>query len=313
MISIIVVNWNSGRQLYDLVHSIVKYHNNVVDSLIIIDNASFDDSLPGIEGISEVPFGLRLIQNKRNWGFAAACNQGAALADSDYLLFLNPDTRLFNDSLQVAVKFMEETENVDIAIAGVQLVNENNEIARSCSRFPSLGIFCAKSLGLNRLPSCWRLSQRMREWEHNVTRQVDQVMGAFFLIRRSVFETMGGFDQRFFMYFEEVDLSLRARDAGWGSIFIAEAQAFHAGGGCSRQVMPYRLFYSLRSRLLFGFKHFGILEVLLLVVVTLGLESISRLILGFRQGSLTDVRNTLEAYRMLYLDLPNVLQKAVHR
>jgi len=310
LISIVIVNWNSGRQLYDLVCSILKCHNNVIDSLVIIDNASVDNSLSCVKAISDPPFGVKIIGNKTNLGFAAACNQGAALAASKYLLFLNPDTRLFNDSLPTAVRFMEKKVNGHIAVAGVKLVDEEGRVSRSCSRFPCLAMFFAKSAGVNRLFRCPRLSQRMEEWEHNVTRQVDQVMGAFFLIRREVFESLGGFDERFFMYFEEVDLSLRARDAGWGSIFIADAEVFHAGGGCSIQVQPSRLFYSLRSRLLFGFKHFGILQAMLLLFVTLQLEAVSRLMLGITQGKLEDVRNTLKAYGMLYRDLPNVFRRA---
>lgn len=120
---------------------------------------------------------------------------------------------------------------------------------------------------------------------------------------------MGGFDERFFVYFEEVDLSLRVRQLGWDSIYLAEAQAFHAGGGTSSQVKAHRLFYSLRSRLLYGFKHFPRWQAWILVLMTLGIEPVTRTCFSFMKNGLVGVRNTWQAYCMLYLDLSNILKK----
>ncbi len=310
--SFILVNWNAGSQLAEAVTSIAQHHHNFVSSVILVDNASVDDSLAHVEVLTGLPFQLHIIRNTENRGFGAACNQGAALANSEFLLFLNPDTRLFEHSLSVPLTFMQRPENVHVGIVGIQLSDEHNHIARSCARFPSLGIFLAQALGVNRLPWLRHLTQFMAEWSHDTTQQVDQVMGAFFLIRRSLFESLGGFDERFFVYFEEVDLSLRTRQAGWHSVYLADAQAFHAGGGTSRQVKAHRLFYSLRSRLLYGFKHFTRWQAWALLVVTLVLEPVSRSVFSLLRGGVQDVRNTLKAYGMLYRDLPGILKKARH-
>ena len=96
----------------------------------------------------------------------------------------------------------------------------------------------------------------MSEWAHDTDREVDQVIGAYFLTRRALFQKLGGFDQRFFVYFEEVDFCVRARTAGSTAFFLAGAQAFHRGGGSSEQVPAQRLFYSLRSRMAYSHKHF---------------------------------------------------------
>ncbi|MDA3878116.1 MAG: glycosyltransferase, partial [Halothiobacillus sp.] len=136
---------------------------------------------------------------------------------------------------------------------------------------------------------------------------VDHVIGAFFLMRRSLFDSLNGFDQRFFVYLEDLDLSLRARQAGWRSVYLAEARAFHAEGGTSRQVKAHRLFYSLRSRLLYGFKHFRPWQAWALFGVTLVVEPISRTIFSLLRGGVQDVRNTLRGYSMLYRDLPNIV------
>lgn len=298
-ISIIIVNWNAGRQLVEAVASIAKCHHGLVSSVIIVDNGSTDGSLARIEATPNWPFQLHIVRNVDNLGFAAACNQGAALATGEYLLFLNPDTRLFESSLSVSLEFMRERKNQDVGVVGIQLLDEQDHIARSCARFPTAGTFVAQALGISRLPGLRHLNMHMLEWAHDKTRTVDHVIGAFYLIRSSLFESLGGFDERFFVYLEDLDLSLRAHQAGWRSVYLAEAQAFHAGGGTSRVVKARRLFYSLRSRLAYGFKHFAGWQAWCLVLITMGLEPITRTVFSLIGGGLADVRNTWHAYGML--------------
>lgn len=263
-----------------------------------------------VEALVDLPFELHNIRNAKNRGFGAACNQGAALANSDYLLFLNPDTRLFENSLAAPLAFMQRSENADVGIIGIQMLDEANHVVRSCARFPSLGIFGGQALGLNRIPGLPHLNMHMSEWAHDKTEVVDHVIGAFYLIRRPLFESLGGFDERFFVYLEDLDLSLRARQISWRSVYLAEAQAFHAGGGVSRQVKAHRLFYSLRSRLLYGFKHFTRWQAWALVGVTLILEPVSRAVFSLLRGGMRDIRDTLKAYGMLYQELPSILNNA---
>ena len=308
-VDVIVVNWNSGRQLRNCLKSIATAQTDgfYLTHVVIVDNASYDSSLKEIESVN-LP--LRIILNHENQGFAVACNQGAKESSADYLLFLNPDTILFPDSLVAPLDFIGNSENSLVGIVSIQMVDEAGKVSRNCARFPTVGSFFAKMLGLDRLVPSVFPSHFMTEWGHNETRDVDQVMGSFFLTRRSLFESLGGFDERFFVYFEEVDISLRARQAGWRSVFLANAQAFHAGGGTSRQVKAHRLFYSLRSRLLYGFKHFKPWQALTLLGVSLGVEPISRVVFALLRGAPGDVRNTLNAYAMLYRDLPNIFKRA---
>jgi Predicted glycosyltransferases len=307
-LDIILVNWNAGPQLAEAVTSIAQHHHNLVSSVIVVDNASTDDSLARVEAFTDLPFQLRIIRNAINLGFGSACNQGAALARSEYLLFLNPDTRLFDHSLSVPLAFMQRPENADMGIVGIQLVDEHNHIARNCWRFPSVGTFLSKALGLNRLPGLQHLTETMTEWAHDKTEEVDHVMGAFYLIRCSLFESLGGFDERFFVYFEDLDLSIRVRQAGWRSVYFADAQAFHAGCGTSHQVKARRLFYSLRSRLLYGFKHFTRCRAWLLVGVTVLIEPLTRVAFSLMNGGMADARNTLKGYGMLLQDFPRILR-----
>lgn len=147
-----------------------------------------------------------------------------------------------------------------------------------------------------------RTAHAMRDWDHAGSRAVDQVIGAFFLIRRAVFDELGGFDERFFVYFEEVDLALRARRAGWRSMFFGDAQAFHKGGGTSDQVKGQRLFFSLRSRLRYGAKHFGPTSHFALVVVTWLVEPVARVLHLSLRCRWKEVADVVRAYRMLVAD-----------
>lgn len=311
-VSIVVVNWNAGGLLLAMADSIAAHHAGVVDALIIVDNASTDDSIAPVEArASSWPFPLRVVRNTENRGFGAACNQGAKLATGDLVLFLNPDTALYEGSLATPVAFMDSPVAADVGIVGIQLRDENGEVARSCSRFPALGQFLAQAIGINRLGTLRQWTQSMAEWAHDTDRDVDQVIGAFFMMRRDLFERLEGFDERFFVYFEEVDLSLRAKQSGYRSVFLARAQAFHVGGGTSRQIKAHRLFYSLRSRLLYGFKHFSVARAWALAFVTLCIEPLTRTLFALREGS-SGVRNTLKAYRMLYGDLGAIIHRG-HR
>lgn len=308
LMDIILVNWNSGPQLAEAVTSIIQYHRNLVSLVVIVDNASTDDSMARLDAIKDFPFKLKIIRNIENRGFSVACNQGAALASSEYLLFLNPDTRLCENSLSVPLAFMQRTENADVGIVGIQLVDEHNHIARSCARFPSLCIFMVQALGLNRLPQLRHLNMLMSDWAHNDTAMVDHVIGAFYFMRRSLFGSLGGFDERFFVYFEDLDLSLRASQAGWRRVYLSDAQAIHTGGGSSYQAKAHRLFYVLRSRILYGFKHFTPMKAWALLGVTILLEPVSRTMLSFVRGDGQDLHNTWKAYAILHKDMKNILK-----
>ena len=311
MLDIIIVNWNAGRQLKEAVQSIYKCHDKRLNSVIIVDNHSTDDSLAELGSLGDSPCELTIIRNFENRGFAAACNQGSVLARGEYLLFLNPDTVLYERSLRVPLDYLEQQKNTDIGIASIQLFDQSGRIARSCGRFPTLQIFLAHCLGINRLAPFIEMNLFREEWAHDHTDTVDHVIGAFYLIRRSVFESLRGFDERFFVYFEDMDLSLRAHKAGWHSVFLAEAQAFHGGGGSSGQVKAHRLFYWLRSRLFFAFKHFRPWQAWALLGVTVAVEPISRTVFGLIRGGAEEVRRTLIGFGMLYRDLPGVLRKVL--
>jgi GT2 family glycosyltransferase len=307
LIDIVVVNWNAGRQLRICVDSVAQYGCGLIRQTIVADNGSTD----GSDGSVEVMPDVRLIRAGANLGFARACNLGAQQTEGEYLLFLNPDAALYADTLPKVMAYMQAPENAAVGICGVQLLDEAGHVSRSCARFPTALGFVSHAAGLSRLFP--RLGYFMAEWDHAQTRRVDHVIGAFFLVRREVFEALGGFDERFFVYLEDLDFSLRAHQAGWSSVFLAEAQAFHAGGGTSNQVKARRLFYSLRSRLLYAFKHFSRSGALVVLLATLLLEPLSRSVLALLRRSWSAMKETWVAYGMLWRWLPQWVFKRVTR
>jgi N-acetylglucosaminyl-diphospho-decaprenol L-rhamnosyltransferase len=302
-LDIIIVNWNTGALLRECLKSISQARTAGfrLDRVVVVDNNSADGSADGLEPISEQL--ISVLHNDVNRGFAAACNQGAAGTQAHYLLFLNPDTRLFPDSLWPPLEFLEQRENADFGICGVRHVDGSGAFSTSCARFPSARIFFGHMTGLSRLfPKCFP-PHLMLESECLESREVDQVIGAFFLVRRTLFEGLGGFDPRFFVYFEEVDFSLRARQAGFRSYYLAAATAYHKGGGSSQHAKAARLFYSLRSRLLYGFKHYPFHKALALAILTLTVEMAARLLAALGSMSIPRLVETLQGYASLFVCL----------
>jgi N-acetylglucosaminyl-diphospho-decaprenol L-rhamnosyltransferase len=310
-ISIVIVNWNAGYQLIECIFSIAQYHQDLVDSVIVVDNNSSDKSLLWIDEIQNPPFKIEIIRNSANLGFGTACNQGAARVTSKYLLFLNPDTKLFESSLSKPIIYMEQPQNFLVGICGIQLVNEKNETSRSCARFPTPKMFFFKMLGLDRLIPNLFGCHFMVNWEHNENRVVDHVIGAFFLLRKELFDKLNGFDERFFVYLEDLDFSLRASKLGYASYYFADASAYHKGGGTSEQIKARRLFYSIQSRILYGFKHFSTSSSILLFLSTLFLEPLIRISLNIFQRSPRGAKETMQGYLALYLKLPKIISKAL--
>ena len=298
-VDIIIVNWNAGQQLCVCLESIMAANTEEFElrRVVVVDNASTDRSLDGLEHLS-LP--LTIMRNATNRGFAAACNQGAKGSDADYLLFLNPDTRLFSDSLSKPIAFMEQAENQQIGIVGIQLMDEQGQVSRTCSRFPTPQTFFVKMCGLDYIFPKHFSSHFMTDWEHNKNRGVDHVIGAFFLVRQPLFKELNGFDEQFFVYFEDLDFSVRASRLGWRSYYFAEAQAFHKGGGTSEQVKATRLFYSLRSRILYGYKHFNKVIAIVLMMGTLLIEPVTRVVYALYSRSFLQLQETVKGYALLW-------------
>ncbi len=311
-VHIILVNWNYGGQLRECLESLVCAGTTgppPIQQVTVVDNASSDGS---IDGLDDLPLPLTLIRNTANRGFAAACNQAAASSEADFLLFLNPDTRLSPNSISRPVQAMLAPENQAVGIVGVQLMDENGNVTPTCTRFLTSGMVIRRILGLEHLRSSPWPPHVMTDWDHKASRMVDHVMGAFFLVRRDLFRRLGGMDERFFVYLEDLDFSLRASKAGYRTLYLTDTQVYHKGGGSSDRAKARRLYYALSSRVQYGFKHFAPWKAWGLLGATLLVEPVTRVVHAAVRGSLTRVRDTLAAYSMLCRNFPDMLRARHH-
>lgn len=299
LVSIIIVNWNAGHLLDHCIDSLEPLLLRGDVECIVVDNKSSDGS--DVRAAAR-DTGVHVIRTGSNLGFASACNIGAKAASGARLLFLNPDTTITAHAFDRSLEFLDQPENNRVGIVGIQLKDASGAVSRSCARFPTGHGLVLHALGMDRLLPRW--GHMMAEWPHEETRRVDHVIGAYYLMRTEAFEAIGGFDERYFVYLEDLDLSLRARKAGWESVFLADVSAFHEGGGTSAKVKARRLFYSLRSRLLYTRAHLGLISFLCVALATLALEPLIRTLHAIARGSGDTIRETTAAYGMLYRWLP---------
>ncbi len=189
------------------------------------------------------PFDVAVI-NGKNVGYGAACNECAKQGIAPYLLFLNPDVMIRKDALKKALGFIDSRP--DAGLLGIGLTYEDGGVQASKMTFPTAADLAARALGKKRgYAVCDQFESGEADW----------VLGAFLLARRSAFESVGGFDELFFLYFEEVDLAMRLLRASWRCLYCAEAKAVHICGG-SGGVSPFCAMHSARSRLLYANRYF---------------------------------------------------------
>jgi N-acetylglucosaminyl-diphospho-decaprenol L-rhamnosyltransferase len=303
-LDVAIVNWNSGDLLRDCIAALAKAAARVQIKVVVVDNHSSDGSCDGlrIDGLD-----VDVLRNAVNRGFGAASNQAAAQGKAPFLLILNPDTRVAPDTLELVLAYMTKPENASVGIVGVRLVDDAGSTQRTCARAPTFWRLLAQAAGVDRLLAPAVRPHFMTEWDHADTRPVDQVMGAFLLIRRSLFERLGGFDERFFVYYEDVDLCVRAAQTGASTVHFAGASAWHKGGGTTDRVRDRRLFYFLRSQVQYAGKHFGRGQALAVLTAALLGNIPIRVIRGLASFSLRDARQALRGGILLVSHLPRLV------
>ena len=248
--TIVIVSYNCRQALQTCLLKLTAEGDT--PPIIVVDNASTDGTAEMIAG--DFP-AVRLIQNTENHGFAAACNHGIRACSSDFILLLNPDTMLKRATLQRLADTMRAQPN--IGACGPCVVNTDGSLQPSCRRFPTLGAMICDELGLGRLfPHSRFAKYRMRGWQHDEVRDVDQLMGGCLLLRRTMLEHIGLLDERFFLYFEEADLCLRLWRTGWRAVFVADSTVTHLGGECSKIDPRNALGHRYRSLFAFYRKHY---------------------------------------------------------
>ena len=253
-VSIIIVTWNSREDLERCLPSLAGGVRKHTSEVILVDNASVDESIPFVRSILPA---ARIIQNDVNAGFAAANNQALLSAAGRFVCLLNPDTIVYEDGLDALVDFMDA--NPRAWASGPAMYNGDGTAQRTGVRFPSLWNLTVETLFLDRLFASTRLFGAHRELFRSSTtsRPVDYVQGACLMVRREAVENVGGLDERFFMYFEETDWCFRFKQAGGEVWLVPSAGVIHFGGGSTGHFDEQRLVYYFESLLRFYDKHHG--------------------------------------------------------
>ncbi|MAF80829.1 glycosyl transferase [bacterium] len=237
-VAIVIVNWNTGQLLAKCLESIQAANDHhLISAVLVVDNDSHDDSLAQAKAVATDPR-IQFIAPGANLGFAGGNQAGVAvLADSDaHILLLNPDTEIHDGTLTGMLAALNDKQ---AGIVGAKLQNPDGTHQESVRRFPTLINFLFLWFKLRRLLPGARSWSRymMREFDYSSTQVVDQVMGAAFLVRRQVWDQLGGLDDGFFVWFEEVDLCKRAKAAGWQTVYTPKPRVTHYGGVSFNQLV----------------------------------------------------------------------------
>ncbi|NMC40459.1 MAG: glycosyltransferase family 2 protein [Bacteroidales bacterium] len=293
-LDVIIVNWNSGPFLEKCIRSLYSSATSMDFRIIVVDNNSDDGSCDSLS----VRDSDIIVKLESNIGFAGACNEGAKRSSSYYLLFLNPDTEVGRTTLDDAVRYLDSEPLT--GILGVRQESAGGHVMPSCSRFLTIRNLINDATGLSKIiPRLMKPSTVMTDWDHGYSSYVDQVMGSFMLVRRDDFNTLGGFDERFFVYFEDMDFARRMLDYGKKSFYNNDIRIVHRGGASSEKIMAERLFYSLSSRIKYADKHLGKSKKNMIILISLFPEFITRSIYAlFRVNGFRGFKDVLKGYRL---------------
>lgn len=254
LISACIVNWNTREQLLRCIEALLASARAEETEIVVVDNASGDGSA---EAVAE-RFGpqVRLQANEDNRYYAAANNQAFAMARGEFVLILNPDAYVFPDAPDRLLAAL--AERPDAAAVAPRLILPDGSIQRSCRRFPGPWAVVCEVLFLRRLLPRTRLFGGYFYGESAMEEacEVDQPMTSCLLVRRADLERLGGFDERFPMFFNDVDLCFRIVEAGRKVLYLPEASCHHDHGASTKQVRRAMVAASTAGLLAFEEKHY---------------------------------------------------------
>lgn len=254
-VSLIIVNYNASECIVACVLSAL----NQVDEVIVVDNASSDDSLAQLKAVFPGDRRLKIVRNGKNLGFAAGCNIGAQASAGSHLFFLNPDCVLTLDSVKRLLRVLDD--DPDVGMVGGLLVNpDGTEQAGGRRAIPTPWRSFVRAFGLSRFADRWpRLFfdfhlHKQRLPSHPI--EVEAISGACMLIRRAAMKDVGRWDEGYFLHCEDLDLSMTLRRMGWKIMFVPDAKIVHHKGSCSRSRPIFVEWHKHRGMMRFYHKFF---------------------------------------------------------
>ncbi len=268
-LSVIIVNYNVKEFLQNLIHSLTKAAQNITYEIIVVDNASDDGS---VELIKEKFPSVNLIVNQKNLGFSKANNIGLKIAGGTFVMLINPDTIVQEDTIQKMLKFFNDTP--DAGLAGCKILNPDGSLQLACRRsFPGPWTSFCKVTGLSSLFPNNKIFARynLTYLNEDQTYEVDAISGSFMMAKKEAIDKVGGLDEQFFMYGEDLDLCYRIQKAGFKVYYVHSTQIIHYKGESTKRssIDETKIFYNAMT--LFVKKHFSnsfLVEIILKVAIT---------------------------------------------
>jgi GT2 family glycosyltransferase len=227
-VAIVIVAYNSADYICECVESVLRERRNVTQQVIVVDNASKDDTVERLH--ARLP-GLQILEPGRNLGFAAGVNHGVRHADAEFVLLLNPDTVIRNHAIDEVVTFARSYPGHGL-YGGRTLRPDGSLEPSSCWGQPTLWSMALFGLGITTLfpKHPWLDPESLGAWKRDTVREVGVVTGCFLLAPKTVWDELGGLDERYFMYGEDVDLAMRASARGYRAVICPTAELVHEVG-----------------------------------------------------------------------------------
>lgn len=291
-LSIIILTYNSSSYIKKCLESLlVNYAREIKDNkfeLIIFDNASIDNSFQAVEKYIEDNFKYKkrqkiescelygknflVCKNDKNLGFSKGINKASSAAKGKVLLFLNPDTVLMDNKINLILDYLKN--NIDVAIAGGKILENDGGMEPSAGKFYNLLNIAILSLGLENIFN-------LRFSPEDIV-PVDFVSGGFMFVNHDIFDKLGKFDENFFMYVEDMELCFKAKKAGYKTMFLPYVAIKHYGQGSSDRTFAVVNIY---KGLHYFYKKHGNKFSYFLVILILGLKAVAAIILGYLTGN----------------------------
>ncbi|HXE41587.1 MAG TPA: glycosyltransferase family 2 protein, partial [Candidatus Baltobacteraceae bacterium] len=257
-VSIIIVSRNTCALTRDAIQSVVESRDSLAKEIFVVDNGSTDETPTTFP--REFP-SLRLIRSENNLGFARACNLAAKQSGGEFLLLLNSDARLEPDALAKSISHMRV--NPDCAVAGAQLLNADGSRQNSIANFPTLATELLNKSLLRRL---WPKRFQGKEQTYTSPIDIETVVGAFMLIRKSIWDKLGGLDERYFFFFEETDFCLQAHQKKFRIVHLPDVYVLHRQGQTAKQISVGARIEYWRSRYIFFKKNYCVSTRVILAI-----------------------------------------------
>lgn len=278
-LSILIVNWDTRDLVVKCVHSILKHAVGINYEVIIVDNHSKDGSVEQLTNLFGHNKRIRVIQSFRNLGFAKANNLAYENSSGQYLLLLNPDTEIMEGSLPTMISYLQE--HPEVGVLGPKLLNPDGTLQPSVRRFPGIWSSLVVFSGMHRFIRPKKYL--MGDFTYDKVAEVDQVMGAALMTRREIVEKLGLFDDKFWLWYEEVDYCKRVKKAGSRVVFLPQASIVHFGAQSFGQLEVFMRKRIVAKSLVYYFQKNGHWYDLVLITVAMPAVLLAAKFLDFLQ------------------------------